>query len=54
MLGNVVFEHHAYSLALLPHNFLIFGPFTSDNDVQQAAVQWFRQQHKEIFADGIC
>jgi hypothetical protein len=52
MLGNEVFEHHAYSLALLPYNFHIFGPFTSD-DVQEAVVQWFRQQHKEIFADGI-
>ena len=54
MLGNVVFEHHAYSLPLLPHNFHIFGPFTSDNDVQEAMIQRFRQQHKEIFADGIC
>ena len=41
------------NLALLPHIFHIFGPFTSDNDVQEAVVQWFRQQHKEIFADGI-
>jgi hypothetical protein len=54
MLGNAVFEHHAYSLALLPHNFHISGPFTSDNDVQETVVEWFRQQHKEIFADGMC
>jgi hypothetical protein len=53
MLGNEVFEHHAYSLALLPYHFHISGPFTSDNDVQEAVVQWFRQWHKESFADGI-
>jgi hypothetical protein len=54
MLGNGVLEHHMYSLALLPHNFHIFGQFISDNDVQEAMVLWFRQQHKKIFADGIC
>jgi hypothetical protein len=54
MPGNEVFKHHAHSLALLPHSFHIFGPFTPDNDVQEAVVQWFRQQHKEIFVDGIC
>jgi hypothetical protein len=45
---------HAHSLALLPHNFHTFGPFTSNNNVQEAMVQLFRQQHKKIFADGIC
>ena len=39
MLDNEVFEHHSYSLALLPYNFHIFGPFTSDNTVQEAVVQ---------------
>jgi len=43
MLGNEVFEHHTYSLALLPYSFHIFGPFTSDNDVQEPVVVWFRQ-----------
>jgi hypothetical protein len=54
MLGNEALEHHAYSMTLLPHNFHIFGPFTSDNDMQEAVIQWFMQQHKVIFADWIC
>jgi hypothetical protein len=44
-----------------PYNFHIFGPLkkafkggtiTSDNDMQEAVVQWYRQQSKEFFADG--
>jgi len=34
MLGNEVLEHHAYSVALLSHNFHIFRPFIWDNDEQ--------------------
>jgi hypothetical protein len=54
LLGNEVLKHHAHSMALLPHNCHIFGPFTSDDNMQGAVVQWFRQQHKVIFADWIC
>jgi hypothetical protein len=28
--------------------------FTMNNDMQEAVVQWFGQQLREFFADGIC
>jgi hypothetical protein len=48
-----VFKHPAYSMVLLPYNFHIFGMlktalesyvFISDDSVQEAVVQWLRQQ----------
>jgi hypothetical protein len=49
-------------LDISPCDIHIFGPlkkdfkgriFMSDDNVQEAMVQWFRQQPKEFFADGI-
>jgi hypothetical protein len=46
-----------------PCNFYIFGPFkkalkghtfTSYGYLHKIVVQWFRQQTKEFFADGVC
>jgi hypothetical protein len=58
-----VLKSEAWSLALLPCNFNIFGQlkkalkgctFASDNNVQKAVVQWYRQQPKEFFAVTTC
>jgi hypothetical protein len=46
----------------LPRDIHVFGPlkkalngctFSSDDNVQEAVVQWSRHQPKEFFADGI-
>jgi hypothetical protein len=55
-----VLKHPAYSTDLWPCNFHIFGPlkkdhkFTLDDSLQEALVQWYRQQPKEFLCRWIC
>jgi hypothetical protein len=55
-----VFKYPAYSLDLWPYDFHISGSFkkalmfTLHNDTSNATVHWFRQQLKELFANGLC
>jgi hypothetical protein len=55
--------HPAYGLDLSLDDVHVFGQlkktirgctFMSDDNVQEAVVQWSRQQSKELFADRIC
>jgi hypothetical protein len=62
--GMQLMKHFTITVCsnLLPCDFYIFGPlkkalvghmFMLDNKVEETLVQWYRQLHKEFFADGI-
>jgi hypothetical protein len=61
-LNNVLWEvlkHHVYSLDIPPCSSHIIRlskkalKFTSENDIEESVVHWFRQQPNKFFADGI-